>query len=273
MGINEKPSQALLGRIEQRFGFKPPQQPGYAAVDTIRAMQQGDVKVFVALGGNFAAATPDTEATEAALRQCDLTVQISTKLNRSHLITGKQALILPCLGRTDIDRQKAGEQVVTVEDSFSMVHASGGVMEPLSTELKSEPWIIAAMAQKTLGRYSIHWMEVIEDYAHIRQLIEDTFPEFTDFNAKIQQKVGFYLGNSACLRDWQTSAGKAILHTYSLPQSILPMAASQRVGERSLVLQTLRSHDQYNTTVYASNDRYCGIKNERCLSPLVILSA
>lgn len=263
MGINENPSQALLDRIEARLGFKPPQNPGYAVVDTIRAMQQGMVKVFIGLGGNFAAATPDTKATEAALRECDLTVQISTKLNRSHLIAGKDALILPCLGRTDIDRQVGGEQVVTVEDSFSMVHASGGVMEPLSSELKSEPWIIAAMAQQTLGNHPIEWMQVVEDYDRIRSLIEDIFPDFKDFNHKIQQHGGFYLGNSARDRVWQTPSSRLNLYAHSLPDSILPPAAAKRLGERSLVLQTLRSHDQYNTTVYALNDRYRGIKNER----------
>ncbi|TDR15230.1 FdhF/YdeP family oxidoreductase [Marinomonas communis] len=263
MGINEKPSQALLDSLEKRFGFKPPQEHGYAVVDTIRAMKEGKVKAFIALGGNFAAATPDTQATAEALQQCDLTVQISTKLNRSHLITGKDALILPCLGRTDIDLQRSGEQVVTVEDSFSMVHASGGVMEPLSSEMRSEPWIIASMAQATLGEFPIDWMATVEDYGHIRNMIADVFPTFTGFNEKIKQAGGFYLGSHPRERIWDTPTGTAVMHSHDLPISILPLNASKMMSDQSLVLQTLRSHDQYNTTVYGMNDRYRGIKNER----------
>ena len=263
MGINEHPSEAFLNALETRFEMPMPRQSGLAVVDTIRAMRDGKINVFIGLGGNFAAATPDSAATQKALEQCDLTVQISTKLNRSHLVTGKEALILPCLGRTDIDRQASGEQQVTVEDSFSMVHASGGVMEPLSEQQKSEPWIVAAMAEATLGKHPVDWMSLVEDYGRIRELIADTIPNFDNFNDKIKTPGGFYLGNSARDRAWNTPSKKALLHAHLLPENILPEKARNKLTETSLILQTLRSHDQYNTTIYGMNDRYRGIKNER----------
>ncbi|BFM49057.1 FdhF/YdeP family oxidoreductase [Marinomonas sp. THO17] len=265
MGINEKPSEAFLTALEQRFQFSPPKQEGLAVVDTIRAMQQGKVNVFIALGGNFAAATPDTQATAKALEACQLTVQISTKLNRSHLVTGKNALILPCLGRTDIDHQANGQQKVTVEDSFSMIHASGGVLEPMSDLQKSEPAIIAGMAEATLGKYPVDWQALIADYDLIREHIAAVVPGFANFNQRILQDGGFYLGNSARDRQWKTPAGKAIVHSHRLPDSILPKQTQGLLTERSFVLQTLRSHDQYNTTIYGFDDRYRGIKNERNL--------
>lgn len=263
MGINERPSPAFLSAMEKHFNFTPPQKPGLAVVDTIKAMADNKVKVFIALGGNFAAATPDTQATEQALSQCDLSVQISTKLNRSHLIPGKQALILPCLGRTDLDQQKAGPQKVTVEDSFSMVHASGGVLSPLSTEQLSEPAVIAGMAKATLGNFPIDWQAAVDDYDVIREYIAAVIPGFKDFNQRILQEGGFYLGNSARQRQWNTPAKKAILHTHGLPESILPKRAQALRNQRTLIMQTLRSHDQYNTTIYGMDDRYRGIKGER----------
>ena len=263
MGINECPSPAFLNALEKRFHFTPPKEHGLAVVDTIRAMRDGKVGVFIALGGNFAAATPDTQATENALKQCELTVQISTKLNRSHLITGKDAIILPCLGRTDIDHQEKGQQKVTVEDSFSMIHASGGVLEPLSKQQKSEPAIIAGMAEATLGNFPINWAEAIADYDIIREHIAAVVPGFHGFNQRILEDGGFYLGNSARERNWKTPSGKAIIHSHPLPESILPKRAQDLSSEKTLVLQTLRSHDQYNTTIYGMNDRYRGIKGER----------
>ena len=263
MGINERPSNAFLDALEKRFNFTPPKNHGLAVVDTIRAMRDGKVGVFIALGGNFAAATPDTNATTHALKQCQLTVQVSTKLNRSHLIIGEEAIILPCLGRTDIDYQTKGQQKVTVEDSFSMIHASGGVMEPLSKEQKSEPAIIAGMAAATLGDFPINWTEAISDYDIIRDHIAAVVPGFTDFNKRILQDGGFYLGNSARERKWNTPDGKTIIHTHTLPESILPKRARDLLSEKTLILQTLRSHDQYNTTIYGMNDRYRGIKGER----------
>ncbi|MBB3101960.1 FdhF/YdeP family oxidoreductase [Azomonas macrocytogenes] len=263
MGINEKPAAALLDKLAERFGFEPPRNHGHAVVPAIHAMLEGKSRVFIGLGGNFAAATPDTPATEQALRNCDLTVQISTKLNRSHLVTGKNALILPCLGRTDIDMQATGSQHVTVEDSFSMVHASSGVLEPLSLEMRSEPAIIAGMAKATLGNHPVNWMELIEDYDRIRDLIAEVIPGFTDFNQQIAQPGGFYLGNSAREHRWNTPASKAIMHSHELPRHILHDAAAEHLTDATLIMQTLRSHDQYNTTIYGLNDRYRGIKNER----------
>lgn len=263
MGINERPAKAFLNAMEKHFGFKPPADAGLATVDTIKAMRDGKVGVFIALGGNFAAATPDTQATMHALEQCELIVQISTKLNRSHLTIGKNALILPCLGRTDLDEQKNGAQKITVEDSFSMVHASGGVLTPLSSEQRSEPAIIAGMAKATLGNHPVNWMECIDDYDVIREHIAAVIPGFHDFNQRILQDGGFYLGNSARERHWKTPSGKAILHSHVLPESVLPKRAFDMKTDRTLVLQTLRSHDQYNTTIYGMNDRYRGIKGQR----------
>ena len=263
MGINEKPSAAFLDRLQQHFGFEPQRQHGHSVVEAIRAMRDGKAKVFVGLGGNFASATPDTEVTEAALANCDLTVQISTKLNRSHLVVGREALILPCLGRTDIDLQAAGPQRVTVEDSFSMVHASGGVLKPLSEEMKSEPAIIAGMAAATLGDFPLDWQALVADYDRIRDHIEAVIPGFENFNARIARPGGFYLGNSARERHWNTGARRAVIHSHPLPDSILPDKAASQLSERTLIMQTLRSHDQYNTSIYSLNDRYRGIRGER----------
>ena len=263
MGINEKPKSAFLTALGEHFQFTPPHQHGYAVVETIRAMQAKQVKVFIAMGGNFAAATPDTAVTEEALSQCELTVHISTKLNRSHLITGKQALILPCLGRTDIDQQASGEQKVTVEDSFSMVHASNGVLKPLSKQMRSEPAIVAGIAKATLGNTPVNWQALVADYDLIRDHISQVIPGFEGFNQKIKEEGGFYLGNSARERRWNTPNQKLVIHRHALPDSVLPKGSKNLLSDTSLVLQTLRSHDQYNTTIYGMNDRYRGIKNNR----------
>ena len=263
MGINEKPAQTFLDSLGRHFNFEPPRSHGHSVVEAIRAMRDGKSKVFMGMGGNFASATPDTAATEAALQNCELTIQVSTKLNRSHLVVGKEALILPCLGRTDIDMQAAGVQRVTVEDSFSMVHASGGVLEPLSAEMKSEPAIIAGIAEATLGKFPLDWQALVEDYDVIRNHIEAVIPGFDNFNERIAQPGGFYLGNSARERRWNTASGKAVIHSHPLPDSILPDRAASQLNERTLIMQTLRSHDQYNTTIYSLNDRYRGIKGGR----------
>lgn len=259
MGIHERPAAALLDALERRFGIALPRHNGHNTVEAIAAMLDGRSKVFIGLGGNFAQATPDSQQSHQALRNCDLTVQISTKLNRSHLICGHDALILPCLGRTDIDLQASGPQCVTVEDSFSMIHASFGQLPPASCEMRSEPAIIAGIANATLGAQPVDWLQLIEDYDRIRQLIEDCIPGFADFNQRIQHPGGFYLGNSASAHQWHTASGKAVLHANALPDQLLPAEA----GEHQLILQTLRSHDQYNTTVYGLNDRYRGISGER----------
>ena len=263
MGINEKPSAEFLDRLGAHFGFEPPRRHGHSVVEAIRAMRDGKAKVFIGLGGNFASATPDTAATEAALANCELTVQISTKLNRSHLVVGKNALILPCLGRTDIDMQATGPQRVTVEDSFSMVHASGGVLEPMSEQMKSEPAIIAGMATATLGDFPLNWETLVADYDRIRDHIEAVIPGFENFNARIAQPGGFYLGNTARDRSWNTATRRTVIHAHPLPESILPDRAASQLNERTLIMQTLRSHDQYNTSIYSLNDRYRGIRGDR----------
>ncbi|AWR45124.1 CbbBc protein [Pseudomonas aeruginosa] len=263
MGINERPPAALLDALERRFGFEVPRHNGHNAVEAIAAMLAGKSKVFIGLGGNFAQATPDSPRTHAALASCDLTVHISTKLNRSHLTTGRDALILPCLGRTDIDRQAEGPQAVTVEDSFSMIHASYGQLEPLSQQMRSEPAIIAGIAKATLGNHPVDWDALIANYERIRELIADTIPGFADFNRRVRHPGGFYLGNSAGERRWNTASGKANFVANPLPRDLLPAQVRDSGLEPDLILQTLRSHDQYNTTIYGLDDRYRGVKGQR----------
>lgn len=255
MGIYEKPAPAFLDKLGAAFGFAPPREHGYDAVEAIRAMQYGKARVFFALGGNFAAATPDTEATWAALRRCALTVHVTTKLNRSHLVHGKEALILPCLGRTEIDRQAGGPQSVTVEDSMSMVHLSSGMNEPASAHLMSEPAIVAHLAAATLPASKTPWLWLVEDYDRIRDRIAEVIEGFADFNARVQQPGGFYLGNSARDRRWTTPQGRAMFMPHGLPAGD-GMATPFR-------LMTIRSHDQYNTTVYGLDDRYRGVYGHR----------
>ena len=263
MGINERPPAALLDALERRFGFEVPRHNGHNAVEAIAAMLAGKSKVFIGLGGNFAQATPDSPRTHAALASCDLTVHISTKLNRSHLTTGRDALILPCLGRTDIDRQAEGPQAVTVEDSFSMIHASYGQLEPLSQQMRSEPAIIAGIAKATLGNHPVDWDALIANYERIRELIADTIPGFADFNRRVRHPGGFYLGNAAGERRWNTASGKANFIANPLPRDLLPAQVRDSGLEPDLILQTLRSHDQYNTTIYGLDDRYRGVKGQR----------
>ena len=263
MGINERPQVAFLDALERRFNFKVPRENGHNVVEAIHAMLEGRAKVFIGLGGNFAQATPDSPRTAEALRNCDLTVQISTKLNRSHLMHGKEALILPCLGRTDIDHQAEGPQAVTVEDSFSMVHASNGQLKALSNQMRSEPAIIAGIAAATLGTHPIDWNWIVADYGRIRELIADTIPGFKDFNTRIQNPGGFYLGNSAGARQWNTPTQRANFRINALPQDLID-ARTRATGKLpDLILQSMRSHDQYNTTIYGLDDRYRGVKGQR----------
>ncbi|PLP87062.1 CbbBc protein [Pseudomonas sp. FFUP_PS_473] len=263
MGINERPPVALLDALEKRFGFKVPRHNGHNTVEAIGAMLAGQAKVFIGLGGNFAQATPDTERTAQALRNCALTVQISTKLNRSHLIHGKDALILPCLGRTDIDLQAEGAQAVTVEDSFSMVHASNGQLQPLSRQMRSEPAVIAGIAAATLGAQPVDWHWLVADYARIRELISQTIPGFEDFNQRLARPGGFYLGNSASQRQWNTASGKANFKANALPDDLLHECVRASGQVPDLIMQSMRSHDQYNTTIYGLDDRYRGVKGQR----------
>ncbi|WP_454620737.1 FdhF/YdeP family oxidoreductase [Bradyrhizobium cenepequi] len=259
VGITEVPTQEFLDRLEHRFGFKPPTAHGHNVVTALEAMLRGEVKVFVAMGGNFAAAIPDWQQTQAALRNLDLTVHVSTKLNRSHLIHGHDALILPCLGRTEIDLQATGPQSITVEDSMSMVHASGGRNKPASEHLLSEPAIIAGIARATLGdRSVVGWEAFVADYDRIRDAIEDVFPIFQGYNARIRVPGGFHLTSTARERIWMTPSGKANFLVF------------EGLGEDScesdpemLWLSTIRSHDQYNTTLYSMSDRYRGVYGQR----------
>lgn len=255
MGIVEKPAGALLERLKEVFGFEPPAEHGMDSVGAIQGMAEGKIKVFMGMGGNFAIATPDTPFTESALSQCDLTVHVSTKLNRSHVVTGNEALILPCLGRTEEDIQGGVVQKVTVEDSMSMVHASEGFLSPASKELRSEPAIVAGVAHATLGSAVFDWGGAVEDYDRIREYIAQVIPGFEDYNERLKQQGGFYLGNSARSHEWKTESGKAQFTVTPIPDMSLP--------EGQLKLMTMRSHDQYNTTIYGLNDRYRGVYNGR----------
>ncbi|MHC8392233.1 FdhF/YdeP family oxidoreductase [Pseudomonas sp. LB3P93] len=263
MGINERPPVAFLDSLERRFQFKVPRENGHNVVEAIHAMADGRAKVFIGLGGNFAQATPDSTRTFQALSNCDLTVQISTKLNRSHLAHGKDALILPCLGRTDIDIQTEGPQAVTVEDSFSMVHASNGQLQPLSNQMRSEPSIIAGIAAATLGSKPVDWNWLVADYSRIRDLIADTIAGFRDFNERVKNPGGFYLGNSAGARKWNTSSGRANFRANVLPKDLVHERTRATGVLPDLIMQSMRSHDQYNTTIYGLDDRYRGVKGQR----------
>jgi molybdopterin-dependent oxidoreductase alpha subunit len=263
MGIDETAPAELLDALEKRFAFKIPRKHGHNTVMAIAAMEEGRSKVFIGLGGNFAQATPDTPRTHDAIRNCDLTVHIATKLNRSHLVTGRDALILPCLGRTDIDMQAQGPQGVTVEDTFSMVHISHGQLKPKSPLLRSEPAIIAGIANATLGKHPIDWLWMVEDYSRIRDLIADTIPGFTDFNQKLLHPGGFHLGNNASNRIWKTESGKAQFTPSALPKHLVSEGVRNLDVKPDLILQTMRSHDQYNTTLYGLDDRYRGVYGMR----------
>lgn len=263
MGINEKPDDMFLSALESVFKFDVPKEHGHNTVQAIEAMLSGDSKAFIALGGNFVSATPDTELTKQALSQCQLTVHIATKLNRSHLYPGKVGLVLPCLGRTDIDNQLTGPQGITVEDSFSMVHKSQGVVDSDIGEMRSEPAIIAGMAEATLGKNPVDWLWLIEDYDRIRELIAQTFPPFTMMNQRLKQPGGFYLGNSAADLTWKTTNDKAQFSNLSLPEAIVPADIRALTENKVFVMQTMRSHDQYNTTIYGFEDRYRGLSGNR----------
>jgi len=255
VGIDERPSAAFLGQIESVFGFKPPQHHGRSVVDTLEAMVDGRSEVFIGLGGNFVAATPDTPIVQAAMRTLKLTVAINTKLNRGHLVHGREALILPCLARSDIDVQAGGRQSVTVEDSMSMVHASGGLVAPPSPHLKSEVAIICGIARATLPDSGIDWDGFEANYDDIRDKIEAVFPHlFADFNARIRVPGGFHLANGPRDRVWNTKTGRANFMVFA------GLAEDPALADTSgLLLTTIRSHDQYNTTIYSLDDRYRGV--------------
>ncbi|MFF6901843.1 FdhF/YdeP family oxidoreductase [Streptomyces hydrogenans] len=258
MGIFERPAPAFLDALDKEFGIVSPRHHGFDVVRSIQALRDGEAKVFFAMGGNFVGATPDTEVTEAAMRRARLTVHVSTKLNRSHAVTGTRALILPTLGRTDKDVQRGGRQFVTVEDSMGQVHASRGNLPPASPHLLSEPAIVARMARAVLGAGSATpWEDFEADYAAVRDRIARVVPGFEDFNARLAaDPAGFALPHAPRdERRFPTRTGKA---NFTAAPVEYP-----RVPEGRLLLQTLRSHDQYNTTIYGLDDRYRGIRGGR----------
>lgn len=255
MGIHEKPPKRLLTAIEKVFGFKPPQAHGYDVVNAIKAMHEGKAKVFFGMGGNFISATPDTLYTAEALAQCDLTVHVSTKLNRSHLVHGKEALILPCLGRTDKDVVGDKIQIVSVENSMGIVHSSRGSLTPVSKLLLSEPEIVCRLAKATLKNTVVNWDSYAESYDEIRNDIEKTIPGFDDYNTRVRVPAGFYLPNVARDQSFHPSTGKAHFTRSTYNHLTLENDA--------YLMTTIRSHDQFNTTIYGLDDRYRGIYNER----------
>ena len=257
MGIWEKAPDVFLTALESRFGITTSRRHGYDTVNAIRAMRDGRASVFIGMGGNFASATPDTEVTEAALRDCALTVQVSTKLNRSHLVHGRTALILPTLGRTDRDIVNGRKQVVSVEDSMSMVHLSRGSLPPPGSEVRSEVSIICQLARAVLGPdHPVAWERFAADYDTIRDEIAAVVPGCADFNLRVREPDGFQLPHPPRdSREFPTATGKANFATY--PLQWVPVPSGR------LVLQTLRSHDQYNTTIYGLDDRYRGISGGR----------
>lgn len=256
MGIWEQPGEDFLNKLGDEFDFAPPRRHGLDTVHAIQAMHDGKAKVFFALGGNFLSATPDTEYTAEALRRCRLTAHVSTKLNRGHLITGRQALILPCLGRTEIDGQASGPQFITTENSMAVVEGWHGRLPPASEHLLSEPAIVVGLAKAVLGsRSSVDWDGVLANYDRIRDHIEHVVPGFEDYNQRARQPGGFYLPNPIRKLEFKTDDGRAHFTVHDLPRHDL------KPGQ--FLMMTMRSHDQFNTTIYGLDDRYRGIQNGR----------
>ena len=256
MGIYEKPSKAFLKKIEENFHFFPPQNHGCDVVESIKAMHSGKASVFFAMGGNFLSATPDTEFTAEALRKCRLTVHVSTKLNRSHLVHGEEAIILPCLGRSDIDMVNGENQFVSCENSMGVIQSSKGILKPVSDHLLSEPIIVCRLAKAVFGDSGpVNWYKYAAHYDHIRDDIEKTIPGFESYNERVRIPGGFYLPNGNREGTFDTESAKA--HFNIAPIATLFMEKDD------LMMMTIRSHDQFNTTIYGLNDRYRGIYNER----------
>jgi molybdopterin-dependent oxidoreductase alpha subunit len=256
MGIYENPSATFLKAIQDNFHFIPPGKKGYDVVEAIKAMHNGKAKTFFAMGGNFLSATPDTNYTAEALRKCKLTVHVSTKLNRSHLVHGEEALILPCLGRSDKDRLQGEEQFVSCENSMSVVQSSKGVLNPISDDLLSEPVIVCRLAKAVLkNRSRVNWDKYLLHYDHIRDDIERTIPGFEKYNERIRIPGGFYLPNCNREGNFDTVSEKA--------HFTVTKHTTVNLQDDELMMMTIRSHDQFNTTIYGLNDRYRGIYNER----------
>ncbi|MYS18072.1 molybdopterin-dependent oxidoreductase, partial [Streptomyces sp. SID4982] len=256
-GIDHRPSKEFLDRLAEVCEIDPPREHGLDTVNTIEAMHSGDLKVFVGMGGNFALAAPDSAYTFDALRKCELTVQVSTKLNRSHLVHGKQALILPCLGRTEKDKQATGEQGTSVEDSMSMVHLSVGMKRPASEHLLSEPAIIAGMARAALPESATPWEWYVEDYDRIRDTMARALEGFEDFNRRVRLPLGFRIEQPARELVFHTPSERAEFSSAGLTD-VIPETGMLKLG-------TMRSHDQWNTTIYSDDDRYRGVRNLRTL--------
>ena len=256
VGIWEAAPKEFLDKIEAKYGFKPKIEHGYAVLDSIKAMYEKKAKVFFGMGGNFISAVPDTIYSAKAMANCDLTVHVSTKLNRSHLVTGKEALILPCLGRTEKDYQKSGVQFQSVENSMGIVHSTQGVLEPCSDKLMSEVAVVCGLAYETLkDRTKLDWLQYMNDYNLVRDDIAEVVDGFKDYNKKVAQPSGFYLPNGARTRRFNTAKGKANFTINKLPE--------WKLEKHELMMMTIRSHDQFNTTIYGLDDRYRGVYNER----------
>tara|TARA_R110002050_G_scaffold251241_2_gene389390 strand:- start:6093 stop:8384 length:2292 start_codon:yes stop_codon:yes gene_type:complete len=256
VGIWESAPQGFLDKIEIKYGFKPTTKHGYSVIDAIKAMYEKKAKVFFGLGGNFISAVPDTAYAAQALAHCNVTVHVSTKLNRSHLVTGKEALILPCLGRAEKDYQKTGVQVQSVENSMGVVSSTKGVLEPCSDKLLSEVAVVCGIAHATLKeRTKINWLQYSDDYNLVRDDIQEVVSGFEDYNSRLKKPSGFYLPNGARERTFKTKTEKANFSINKLP--------SWKLKNDELIMMTIRSHDQFNTTIYGLNDRYRGVFNER----------
>jgi len=255
-GINHKPTEDWLAKLDEVCGITSPREPGLDTVHTVAALHRGDLKVFLGMGGNFVRAAPDTTLTAEGMGRCELTVHVSTKLNRSHLTHGKQALILPCLGRTERDEQESGPQSISTEDAMSSVMLSLGSRKPASPHLLSEPEIIARIARATMPESATPWEWYVGDYDRIRDTMAKVLPGFEGFNQLVRQHYGFRIPQPARERDFQTPSGKAEFSHAELP-NVIPEEADV------LVLQTMRSHDQWNTTIYSADDRYRGVRNIR----------
>lgn len=254
VGITEIPAEDMLKRLDATFGIKSPRKHGHNAVEALAAMRDGHSKALIALGGNLAVAMPDPEACFAAVRNLDLSVNILTKFNRTCLLTARETLVLPCLGRTELDMQDAGPQWVTVEDSMSMVHASHGKLKAPGQMVRSEPAIVAGLARAAMPQSRVPWDELVADYDLIRDGIEAVYPDFRDFNVRVRTPGGFRLTIGPSERVWHTPSGKAQFITHPHVED----AAS-----KPLLLTTIRSHDQYNTTIYSLDDRYRGVTGRR----------
>lgn len=255
-GINHHPTEDWLARLDEACGIRSPRAQGLDTVHTVAAMHTGDVRVFVGMGGNFVLAAPDTPFTAAGLSGCELTVQVSTKLNRSHIVHGRQALILPCLARTETDLQRAGRQSISMEDAMSSVQLSLGARRPASPHLRSEPAIVAGIAMAALTDSQTPWQAYVDDYDRIRDVMARVLPGFEGYNELVRREYGFRIPQPARERDFRTPSGRAEFSHAPLPD-VIPEDADV------LVLQTMRSHDQWNTTIYSNDDRYRGVRNIR----------